>query len=86
MRGQMKNASSIHDNCFGKVIFHVSVLRYFECNDQHGNYIVKLRENGVSFHKLMMQNIKTKRFNVQSNYRNQSMKASKKHNQLELGL
>lgn len=49
MRGQMKNASSIHDNCFGKVIFHVSVLRYFECNEQHCNYIVKLRENGVFF-------------------------------------
>ena len=62
MRGQMKNASSIHDNCFGKVIFHVSVLRYFECNDQYCNYIVKLRENGVSFHKLMIQNISAQFF------------------------
>lgn len=49
MRGQMKNACSIHENCFGKVIFHVSVLRYFECNERHCNYIVKLRENGFFF-------------------------------------
>ena len=56
------DASSIHDNCFGKVIFRVSVFRYFECNDQHCNYIVKLRENGVSFHKLMIQNISAQFF------------------------